>query len=181
MRNWFRMMAVVVAGLGIAPATKAETLTDAMIAAYRNSNLLDQNRAVLRAADEDVALAVSSLRPVVSYSAQAGWGKKDLTKTLTAEGLSSSLTLSSVTPRGPCATSNPCGIRGCGPPLTAEATPAASASPGRARSRCVPKSHALVSRPRPTIVPIITIRCVMTSSPASRQNVSCSSLQNCQR
>ena len=94
MRNWFRMMAVVVAGLGIAPATKAETLTDAMIAAYRNSNLLDQNRAVLRAADEDVALAVSSLRPVVSYSAQAGWGKKDLTKTLTAEGLSSSLTLS---------------------------------------------------------------------------------------
>ena len=50
---------------------RAETLTDALIAAYRNSNLLDQNRAVLRAADEDVALAVSTLRPVIAYIVQA--------------------------------------------------------------------------------------------------------------
>jgi len=50
----------------------AETLSDALIAAYRNSHLLDQNQAVLRAADEDVAIAVSALRPVVSYTALAG-------------------------------------------------------------------------------------------------------------
>jgi outer membrane protein len=55
------------------PMAGAETLTDALIAAYRNSNLLDQNRAVLRAADEDFATAVSSLRPVIGYTAQAGW------------------------------------------------------------------------------------------------------------
>ena len=34
---------------------QAETLTDAFIAAYRNSNLLDKQAATLRAADEDVA------------------------------------------------------------------------------------------------------------------------------
>ena len=88
------MMAVVGAGLGAGPAAQAETLTDALIAAYSNSNLLDQNRAVLRAADEDVALAVSSLRTVVSYTAQAGWRKADVSSALTVEGLSGSLTLS---------------------------------------------------------------------------------------
>lgn len=52
------------------PAT-AQSLTDALIAAYRNSNLLEQNRAVLRAADEDVAIAVATLRPVVNFVARA--------------------------------------------------------------------------------------------------------------
>ncbi|AUH65402.1 transporter [Paracoccus zhejiangensis] len=47
----------------------AETLADAMVAAYRKSPLMDQNRAVLRAADEDVAQAVSTLRPVVGWAA----------------------------------------------------------------------------------------------------------------
>mgnify|MGYP006182364703 CR=1 FL=1 len=44
---------------------------DALIAAYRNSNLLDQNRALLRAADEDVATSVAALRPVVNFVASA--------------------------------------------------------------------------------------------------------------
>lgn len=91
------MVAVVVAGGMTAPMAQAETLADAMIAAYRNSNLLEQNRAVLRAADEDVALAVSNLRPVVSYTAQAGWRKADVAGgggVTTVEGLSASLTLS---------------------------------------------------------------------------------------
>jgi outer membrane protein len=44
----------------------AETLTDTLIAAYRNSNLLEQNRALVRASDEDVAQAVAALRPVFS-------------------------------------------------------------------------------------------------------------------
>ena len=45
----------------------AETLTDALIDAYRNSNLLDQNRALLRAADEDVATAQAALRPQIDF------------------------------------------------------------------------------------------------------------------
>jgi outer membrane protein len=55
----------------------AETLTDALIAAYRNSNLLDQNRAVLRAADEDVAGAVSAIRPVVSFAANSQYAYQE--------------------------------------------------------------------------------------------------------
>ncbi|QDY69626.1 TolC family outer membrane protein [Qingshengfaniella alkalisoli] len=50
-------------------ATQAisETLTDALVSAYNNSHLLEQNRAVLRAADEDVAQAVAVLRPTLDY------------------------------------------------------------------------------------------------------------------
>lgn len=61
----------------IAPpvAANAETLADALVAAYRNSNLLEQNRATLRAADEDVADAVAALRPVVSWVAKADYTK----------------------------------------------------------------------------------------------------------
>jgi outer membrane protein len=50
---------------------RAETLTDALIGAYRSSGLLEQNRALLRAADEDVASAVAALYPVLQYLAQA--------------------------------------------------------------------------------------------------------------
>ncbi len=80
-----------------APAAQAETLADALIAAYRNSNLLDQNRAVLRAADEDVAIAVSSLRPVIAFAAQAGYSRTEFfngagNRTVN-DGLSSSLSL----------------------------------------------------------------------------------------
>ncbi len=50
----------------------SESLADALIAAYRNSHLLEQNQAVLRAADEDVATAVGSLRPVVSFVSKLG-------------------------------------------------------------------------------------------------------------
>lgn len=50
-------------------AGTAETLADALVGAYTHSGLLDQNRALLRAADEDVASAVSTLRPIVNWSA----------------------------------------------------------------------------------------------------------------
>lgn len=50
---------------------KAETLADALILAYRHSGLLESNRAVLRAADEDVAQAIARLRPIISYAVQA--------------------------------------------------------------------------------------------------------------
>lgn len=72
---------------GAAPAM-AETLADALVAAYRESNLLDQNRAVLRAADEDAAQAVAALRPVLGFIADTGYAK-----TVTGEGDSTSLSL----------------------------------------------------------------------------------------
>lgn len=96
MRAWLLSAVVAVAGLAAVPV-RAETLADALIAAYDTSNLLDQNRAVLRAADEDVAIAVSSLRPVVSYALQGQWQRADITTLLgpsVSEGLSASLTLS---------------------------------------------------------------------------------------
>ncbi|MEL6610102.1 MAG: TolC family outer membrane protein [Pseudomonadota bacterium] len=66
---------VVVAGLAVAgmpAALQAETLADTLAAAYDHSGLLEQNRAVLRAADEDVAQAVALLRPVIDYTARVG-------------------------------------------------------------------------------------------------------------
>lgn len=59
--------------LAAALPASAETLADAMVSAYKTSNLLEQNRAVLRAADEDVATAVSSLRPVLNFVAGADY------------------------------------------------------------------------------------------------------------
>ncbi len=62
-------------GVGVAvtaaPAVMAESLADALAYGYESSGLLEQNRALLRAADEDVAQAVSTLRPVIEWSAQA--------------------------------------------------------------------------------------------------------------
>lgn len=47
--------------------SQAETLADTLVAAYRNSNLLEQNRALLRAADEDVVQARAQLLPVIRF------------------------------------------------------------------------------------------------------------------
>lgn len=64
--GWFsRVAAALAIVIGLAGGGRAETLTDALIAAYKNSNLLEQNRALLRAADEDVATAVAALRPTL--------------------------------------------------------------------------------------------------------------------
>ena len=76
MRNIWAACAIT-AALFAAPAARAETLADALIAAYKSSNLLDQNQAVLRAADEDAAIAVAKLRPVVSFAMQGSWRKYD--------------------------------------------------------------------------------------------------------
>lgn len=53
--------------LSAGAAARAETLTDTLIDAYKNSHLLDQNRALLRAVDEDVAQAVAALRPIIDF------------------------------------------------------------------------------------------------------------------
>jgi outer membrane protein len=58
----------VIASLFAAPVAQADTLSDALTAAYNNSGLLDQNRALLRAADEGVAQSVAATLPVISWS-----------------------------------------------------------------------------------------------------------------
>ncbi len=71
MRRLIQMVLASGLSFGLASAVSAETLADALISAYKESNLLDQNQAVLRAADEGVAQAVGALRPVIEYTAQA--------------------------------------------------------------------------------------------------------------
>lgn len=48
----------------------ADTLRDTLRNAYNHSGLLIQNRALLRAADEDVAQATTALRPIVGWTAR---------------------------------------------------------------------------------------------------------------
>lgn len=67
-----RAFVVLIAGLlmlGMPLQVRAQTLADALAGAYENSGLVAQNRALLRAADEDVAQAVSVLRPIMDWSA----------------------------------------------------------------------------------------------------------------
>lgn len=54
--------------IGAAATARAESLAAALTNAYTHSGLLEQNRAVLRAADEGVAQAMAALRPVISWS-----------------------------------------------------------------------------------------------------------------
>ena len=68
------------AGLAVAVmlvpvAAAAETLADTMADAYEHNGLIDQNRALLRAADEDVAQAIAALRPILNWSADVSYGR----------------------------------------------------------------------------------------------------------
>lgn len=86
--------ALVAGGLFAISPVAAETLSDALAKAYRNSGLIEQNRAVLRAADEDVAGAVAALRPVLNYSAGATYADPTLGDNLSASvGLSAEMLL----------------------------------------------------------------------------------------
>lgn len=68
------LLAISLCALGASAApVAAETLADTLVLAYRNSNLLDQNRALLRATDEDLAGAIAALRPVVNFIASANY------------------------------------------------------------------------------------------------------------
>ncbi|WP_299627358.1 TolC family outer membrane protein [uncultured Tateyamaria sp.] len=67
--TWRIAIAATVATMVLnAPVAKADTLADALVGAYNHSGLLDQNRALLRAADEDVAIAASVLKPIVTWA-----------------------------------------------------------------------------------------------------------------
>lgn len=97
MRTWLRGMAVGLAVTLAGLPARAETLADALISAYKNSNLLAQNEAVLRAADEDFAVAISALRPVISYVVNWGqtWTRTEVVGfTTNTETLSASLGIS---------------------------------------------------------------------------------------
>lgn len=94
MKQIVRIVGSALIGLMMAAPVQAETLTDALIAAYRNSNLLEQNRAVLRAADEGVAQAVAQLRPLIALNAQGGYLHNQATEGLTASlSLTAELTI----------------------------------------------------------------------------------------
>ncbi|TNJ48556.1 TolC family outer membrane protein [Phaeobacter sp. B1627] len=62
----FAALGVLTAAAVNASLVRADNVTDAMIGAYNSSGLLEQNRALLRVADEGVAVSVAGLRPVVS-------------------------------------------------------------------------------------------------------------------
>ncbi len=71
----------------LAPALRAESLGDALISAYKASDLLAQNQAVLRAADEDVATAVATLRPVLAFVLQSQYTDGTLGENTTNAGI----------------------------------------------------------------------------------------------
>lgn len=56
----------------VASPARSENLADALRDAYHNSGVMDQNRALLRAADEDVAQSLAALRPVIKAAAKGG-------------------------------------------------------------------------------------------------------------
>ncbi|AMY70687.1 TolC family outer membrane protein [Frigidibacter albus] len=88
------VLAMGLALTAMAAPARAETLADALISAYRQSNLLEQNRAVLRATDEDVAGAIAALRPVFAFVADSGYARTVQTSGYSASiGLSASLSL----------------------------------------------------------------------------------------
>ncbi|CTQ33118.1 TolC family outer membrane protein [Jannaschia rubra] len=69
MRGAWRGIAATAVAIVMAAPIHADTLSDVLIAAYRSSPLLEQQRYLLRATDEDVAIAVSALRPAVNFQA----------------------------------------------------------------------------------------------------------------
>lgn len=75
-RSWVLAVAMAVT---TPIAAVADNLADALVGAYDTSDLLAQNRALLRAADEDVAIALSALRPVLDFVANVSRTSTDTT------------------------------------------------------------------------------------------------------
>ncbi len=83
-RKGFAAVAIVLASMA-APSLKADTLSEALSAAYNNSGLLEQNRALLRAADEGVAQSVAATLPVINWSVSANRTRVDSTIVTTTD------------------------------------------------------------------------------------------------
>ena len=79
-------LGVMVLGIGAAApqALRADSLHAAMADAYVQSQLLEQNRYLLRLQDEGVAQAMAGLRPVLSFVASASRDLVDETTSATA-------------------------------------------------------------------------------------------------
>ncbi|HRD75152.1 MAG TPA: TolC family outer membrane protein [Hyphomicrobiaceae bacterium] len=67
-------LAVIAAG---SLEVSAQSLRDALAAAYKTNPRLDAERARLRATDEEVARAHSGYRPTISGSADMGWERRE--------------------------------------------------------------------------------------------------------
>lgn len=64
--------AVLIAGLMAAPVVaKAHSLADALAFAYENSQILEQQRFLLRASDEDVVQSQAAFAPVIDFLARS--------------------------------------------------------------------------------------------------------------
>lgn len=93
-RSVFLSAVVAVSAVGFtAQVTKADTLADAMAGAYTHSGLLEQNRALLRVADEDVAQATAALRPIISWSTELRRTYSSLASPTTADSANLGLSL----------------------------------------------------------------------------------------
>ena len=69
----------LVVGLTLSTASQAHSLRDAMAAAYRNSDILEQNRFLLRLQDEGVAQQIAGLRPIVTFTGSTSYtGPEDV-------------------------------------------------------------------------------------------------------
>lgn len=68
-------LAAVALGSALMPAgaARGDTLAAVLADAYRNSDILEQNRYLLRLQDESVAQQVAGLRPVLSFVASSRW------------------------------------------------------------------------------------------------------------
>jgi len=75
----------------------AETLADTLVSAYNNSGLLAQNRALLRAADEDVAQVVAGLRPIINWSVEMKRNFGRTERASTVPGVSTGILLNDAT------------------------------------------------------------------------------------
>ena len=64
-----RLIGVIALSLLAAQSAGSQTLRDAMAAAYRNSDILEQNRFLLRLQDEGVAQRIAGLRPIIGFAA----------------------------------------------------------------------------------------------------------------
>ena len=90
-------VAALASTLALGPAAvRAESLSDAMVSAYRTSGLLTQQRALLRVEDENVAVAVAGLRPVIRYIVNANVSRSNQVSTPAAlsDGVTNAFTAS---------------------------------------------------------------------------------------
>ncbi|NDH26674.1 MAG: transporter, partial [Rhodobacteraceae bacterium] len=99
-RSFANKFAVFVAAvfLTIPQFLNADTLREAMVKAYNSSGLLEQNRALLRAADEEVAVAAAEMRGVLGWTSEVSREKLQTLSTDTvaneaAIGLTAKITL----------------------------------------------------------------------------------------